>query len=228
MISLPATILLTSIVGFGAFAFESGLTRAEAVFMTLATWALPAQVILTGSMVGGANIAACFLAVTLSSIRMMPMVASVVPELRNSRTPTWVLLILSHFIAITSWVFATSTLRNVPRDYRAIYFAGFGLTLTFSGALVVAIVYGLAASFPPVVAGVLFFLTPVYFNASIWGSARLPVVKIAFVLGIILGPLLALVIPSFDVLAAGLGGGTLAYLIDRVRRQRKPGREADE
>ncbi|MEQ1407818.1 AzlC family ABC transporter permease [Neorhizobium sp. Rsf11] len=221
MISLSALILMTSIVGFSAFALESGLTRAEAVFMSFAIWALPAQVILVGTMASGANIAACFLAVTLSSIRMTPMVASVIPEIRTRRTPTWALLILSHFIAITSWVFAITTLRNVPREYRAIYFAGFGVTLTTCGTLVVATFYGIASSFPPVVAGVLFFLTPVYFNASIWASARQPVVKLAFVMGVVLGPLLALVTPEFDVLYAGIGGGTIAYLIDRIRRKKK-------
>ncbi len=221
MLSLPALILMTSIVGFSAFALESGLTRAEAVFMSFAIWALPAQVILVGTMASGANIAACFLAVTLSSIRMMPMVASVVPEMRTKRTPTWLLLILSHFVAITAWVFAITTLRNVPRQHRAVYFAGFGVTLTTSGTLVVAIFYGIAASFPPLIAGVLFFLTPVYFNASIWASAGQPVVKLAFVMGVILGPLLALVTPEFDVLYAGIGGGTVAYLIDRWRRKRR-------
>lgn len=221
MLSLPALILMTSIVGFSAFALESGLTRAEAVFMSFAIWALPAQVILVGTIASGANIAACFLAVTLSSIRMMPMVASVVPEMRTKRTPTWLLLILSHFVAITAWVFAITTLRNVPRQHRAVYFAGFGVTLTTSGTLVVAIFYGIAASFPPLIAGVLFFLTPVYFNASIWASAGQPVVKLAFVMGVILGPLLALVTPEFDVLYAGVGGGTVAYLIDRWRRKRR-------
>ncbi|WP_117191371.1 AzlC family ABC transporter permease [Rhizobium terrae] len=222
LLSLPALILLTSIVGFSAFALESGLTRAEAVFMSLAVWALPAQVILIGTMAGGANIAACFLAVTLSSIRMTPMVASVIPEMRTKRTPIWLLLILSHFIAITSWVFAITTLRNVPREYRAIYFAGFGVTLTLTGTLVVALFYGLAATFPPFVAGVLFFMTPVYFIASIWASAHQPVVKFAFVAGVVLGPSLTLLTPEFDVLYAGIGGGSIAYLIDRIRRKRKP------
>lgn len=221
LLSLPALILLTSIVGFSAFALESGPTRGEAVFMSLAIWALPAQVILIGTMASGANIAACFLAVTLSSIRMTPMVASVVPEMRTRRTPIWLLLVLSHFIAITSWVFAITTLRNVPREHRAIYFAGFGVTLTLTGTLVVAVFYDIVSAFPPAVAGVLFFLTPVYFNASIWASARQPVVQIAFVMGVILGPTLALVTPQFDVLCAGLGGGTAAYLIDRARRKKK-------
>jgi NADH:ubiquinone oxidoreductase subunit 4 (subunit M) len=64
-------------------------------------------------------------------------------------------------------------------------------------------------------------LTPVYFISSIWASSRQFVVKLAFIIGIAAGPLLALVAPQFDVLIAGLGGGTVAYLIDRYRRQRR-------
>ncbi len=219
--SLPALILMASYVGFSAFALQSGLTKGEAVFMTLSIWALPAQMILVGTMVGGAPLAASFAAVTLSSIRMMPMVASIMPQMRTERTPVALLLFLSHFLAITSWVFATQRLEAVPRDNRVAYFAGFGITLTLTNALIVALSYGLVSSFPPVIAAALFMLTPVYFISSIWASARQPVVKIAFGAGIVLGPLLALVSPDFDVLYAGLGGGTVAYLIDRYRRKSK-------
>jgi predicted branched-subunit amino acid permease len=219
--SLPALILMTSYVGFSAFALEAGLSRSEAVAMTLGIWALPAQMILIGTMLGGANIAASFLAVTLSSIRMMPMVASIVPEMRTPKTPVWILLVLSHFIAITSWVFASTHLRDVPRQYRVVFFAGFGMTLTFTNAAIVGISYGVVSQFPPLVAGALFMLTPVYFISSIWASATQPVVKLAFLVGIVLGPLLALVSPEFDVIIAGVGGGTAAYLVDRYRRHRQ-------
>ena len=214
--SLPALILMTSFVGFSAFAFESGVTRGEAIFMTLSIWALPAKMILVGMMASGAHIAACFVAVTLSSIRLMPMVASLVPEMRTERTQTWLLLLLSHFIAITAWVFAIQRLADVPREYRAIFFAGFGITLTLTNTLIVAICYGVVEAFPPVVSGALFLLTPVYFLASLWATARGAVVKLAFLIGLVSGPLMTLVDPAFDVLYAGIGGGTLAYFIDRV------------
>lgn len=60
------------------------------------------------------------------------------------------------------------------------------------------------------------FLTPVYFVASIWASARHSVVKVAFVIGVIAGPAFAVIAPEFDILYAGIGGGTAAYLIDRL------------
>ncbi|MCJ8518314.1 AzlC family ABC transporter permease [Pseudorhizobium tarimense] len=220
--SLPALILMTSFVGFSAFAFEAGITRSEAIFMTISIWALPAKMILVGMMASGAHVAACFLAVTLSSIRMMPMVASIVPEMRNEKTPTWLLLVLSHFVAITAWVFAIQRLKDVPRQYRTTFFAGFGITLTLTNTLIVAVCYGLVEAFPPVVSGALFMLTPVYFLASIWATARHLVVKLAFIIGVVAGPLMALVAPDFDVLYAGIGGGTVAYLVERfVIRPRK-------
>ena len=219
--SLPAFILMTSFVGFSAFALESGISREEAMFMTVTIWALPAKMILIGMMASGANVFAIFLAVTLSSIRMMPMVASLVPELRDERTPTWLLLVLSHFVAITAWVFAMGSLKDVPRERRVAYFAGFGLTLVAVNTLLVGLSYGIVSTFPPAVAGILFFLTPVYFVGSIWASARHSVVKIAFVIGVIGGPLLAVVTPGFDILIAGIGGGTLAYLIDRLVVRRR-------
>ncbi len=218
--SLPALILMTSFVGFSAFALESGISRGEAVFMTLSIWALPAKMILIGSMTSGAGLAACFIAVTLSSVRMMPMVASIVPEMRTQRTPVWLLLFLSHFVAITAWVFTNNTIHHVPREARIAYFAGFGITLTLVNTVIVAVCYGLVAAFPPLVAGVLFFLTPVYFVVSIWATARHAVVRIAFVIGVVAGPLFAMIEPEFDVLYAGVGGGTLAYLIDRALRKR--------
>lgn len=226
--SIPALILMTSFVGFAAFALEAGLTRSEAMFMTLMVWALPAKMILTGMLASGAHLLAITLAVTLSSIRMMPMVASLVPDIRSPRTPVWLLLFLSHFVAITAWVFTTQRIGTIPREGRVAYFAGFGITLTLVNTLLVGVCYGLVATFPPAVAGVLFFVTPVYFISSIWATSRLTVVRIAYVIGVVAGPLLAVVMPGFDILVAGIGGGTLAYVIDRfVLRSRRLRRDVD-
>ncbi len=233
LFSLPAIILMVSFVGFSAFALESGVSRSEAMFMTAMVWALPAKMILIGTVTSGANLLAVFLAVSLSSIRLMPMVASLVPEMRTSRTPTWLLLVLAHFVAITAWVFAMGNFKSVPREGRVAFFAGFGITLVTVNTVLVGVCYGLVAAFPPVVAAVLFFLTPVYFIASIWATGHQSVVKIAFVIGLVSGPLLALAVPGFDIVIAGLGGGTVAYLIDRylvrgARPEPMPTVETDE
>jgi len=221
LFSLPAIILMLSFVGFCALTVEAGIPVEQVVFMVGAVWALPAKVILVGSMMGGANLLAAFVAVTLSSVRMMPMVAALVPEIRGRRTPTWLLLALSHCVAITAWVYAMERVVNVPRERRVAFFAGFGVTLVLANMLLVGVTYRYVATFPPIVAGCLFFLTPVYFLASIWNSARHPVVHIAMVLGLAGGPLFYWLVPKFDILLAGLVGGTLAWAVERTLRVRR-------
>lgn len=219
--SLPAIILMLSFVGFCAFTAQAGIPVEQVVFMTGAVWALPAKVILVTAILGGANVLTAFIAVTLSSIRLMPMVAALVPEIRTERTPTWLLLFLSHFIAITAWVFTMERVQSVPRERRIAFFAGFGITLVFANMVLVAVVYRFVAEFPPLVAGCLFFLTPVYFLASIWSSARHPVIYVALIAGLVAGPVFYWLAPEFDILLAGVGGGTAAWLAERSWRQRK-------
>lgn len=220
--SLPAMILIMSFIGFCAFTVEAGVPVGEVVFMTGIVWALPAKVILVGSMLSGANLLTAFIAVTLSSIRMMPMVASLVPEIRTKTTPIWLLLLLSHLVAITAWVFAMERVRDVPREGRIAFFAGFGVTLVSTNMLIVGLLYPYVSEFPPIVAGCLFFLTPVYFLASIWNSARHPVIYFSLGIGLLAGPLFHQIAPEFDILLAGLVGGTLAWAIEvRTRALRE-------
>ena len=221
LFSLPAIILMLSFVGFAAFTAEANIPVGQVMFMTGMVWALPAKVILVGSMLSGAHIATAFIAVTLSSVRMMPMVAALIPEIRTSRTPTWLLLVVSHFVAITTWVFAMERVRNVPRGGRVAFFAGFGVTLTCANILLVGLVYGAVSEFPPVVSGCLFFLTPVYFLTSIWISARHRVIYWALGIGLALGYLFAVIAPEYDILLTGIIGGTLAWWGERMLRQRE-------
>lgn len=224
--SFPAIILMLSFVGFAAFTTEAGIPVEQVMFMTGIVWALPAKVILVGSMLSGANLAAAFIAVTLSSVRMMPMVAALVPEIRSSRTPTWLLLVLSHFVAITAWVFAMERVNTVPRTRRVAFFAGFGITLTVANMILVGVAYGLVAQFPPVVAGCLFFLTPVYFLTSIWVSARHRVVYWALAIGLVLGIVFHEIAPEVDILLAGVVGGSIAWAGERQWRLKRAGRTA--
>lgn len=219
--SLPALILCISFVGFTAFAQQSGIPVDQAVFMTGIVWALPAKLILVNSISTGASLLTAFLAVTLSSIRMMPMVAALVPELKGPRTRTLPLLLVSHLVAVTAWVMAMERVPHVPRERRVIYFAGLGVALTGSCMLIVGLLYDSVAEFPPLVAGSLFFLTPVYFLASIWSSGKQRVIHVALVTGLLLGPLCTLLAPEFDLLIAGIGGGTLAWALDYAYRRHR-------
>ena len=119
--SLPGLILVSAFIGFASLAREAGVTLAQAVFMTGIVWALPAKVVLIGAILSGNTLPAAAFAVTLSSVRLTPMVVSLVPEMRAPATRRWVLYFLSHFVAVTSWVLAMERLRDVPRDQRTAY-----------------------------------------------------------------------------------------------------------
>lgn len=218
--SLPAIILMSAFVGFCGFAVEAGIPFGETVFMTGMIWALPAKVLLVGSILAGASLPAAFITVALSSIRLMPMVAALIPEIRSAKTPTWLLLLLSHFIAITAYVFTMERIRDVPREHRVTFFAGFAITLTTANIFLVAIIYSTVASLPAMLAGALFFLTPVYFLTSIWVSTRDRAGHIAMVFGLALGPSFHQIAPEFDILYAGVTGGTLAFFADRLWSRR--------
>ena len=212
--SVPALILMTAHVGFAGLASENGVSLTEAMFMVAVIWALPANIVLIGAIAGGSSIIGAAIAVALSSIRFVPMVAAFVPEMRGPKSRKIVLLFLSHFIAVTAWVLGMEHLRTVPVKMRTTYFAGLGMTLTTANTLVVGLVYFLSTDFPPIVFAALFFLTPMYFLASLWGSARDRSVHVAMVSGLLLFPLIHHVAPAYDLLLTGLAGGavTMAYL----------------
>jgi hypothetical protein len=73
---------------------------------------------------------------------------------------------------------------------------------------------------PPVLAGVLFFLTPIYFLTELTASARLNAERLALVAGLLLGPLFRFAELPFDLVWAGLLGGALAYAGHRVLARR--------
>jgi predicted branched-subunit amino acid permease len=204
--SIPAILLMSSFVGFAGLAIESGISVGQAVFMTLTIWALPAKVVLIGAISAGATWPAAALAVGLSSVRLMPMVVALLPELKGPKTRKLTLAALCHFVAVTAWVMAMEELRNIPRDMRTSYFAGIGSVLVGTNALVVAIVYMLSSSFPPM-----------YFLTTLWRSARERAGQVAMASGLLLFPVFHQFMPGYDLLCTGIVGGLIAFGFHRKR-----------
>lgn len=221
LITLPAITLACAIIGFAGFAIEVGIPMPEVVAMNFFIWALPAKLIMVSSILSGTSLAATFLAVTLSSIRFMPMTAAIVPEMRTKNTRTWVLLILSHFVAITGWLYALENFKDVPRESRTAYFAGVGGSLFTFNTLLIAVGYPLIEAFPPYALAALFLLTPVYFLLSLWRSARDYSIFLAMGFGLVLGPLFGQLLPQIDILLGGFVGGTIATVIYAIIERRR-------
>ena len=94
-----------------------------------------------------------------------------------------------------------------------------GIGVGFWSAMMAGTVagYALAGSVPVAVSATLLFLTPIYFVLSLLATSRTRMDLIAIGMGCALAPVLYLAAPGFDLLATGLIGGTLAFLL-RERR----------
>lgn len=220
VVSVPAVILMAAFVGFAGLARESGLSLSEAIFMTGTVWALPSMVVLVGAITAGTALPAAAIAVALSAVRLMPMAVALVPVLRGPQTKRWQLLLLAHFIAVTSWVYAMMKLPELPREARVAFYTGFATTLTLMNMGVTAASYLLIGTLPPLLTAGLFLLTPIYFLLSMWAASKLASDKLAMVLGLILGPIFHVWLPGLDLLWTGLLGGTIAYAALRLKRLR--------
>ncbi len=219
--SVPALILMGSFVGFGVLCRESGLSVGQAMAMTGTIWAMPSQVVLVGAISSGAPLVVAALAVALSAVRLTPMTASWVPLVRGPHTSRFALLAFSHFIAVTSWVWSAMRMPTVPPDVRLTYYAGFTVTLSLVNLGITCASFLLAATMPPLLAGALFFLTPIYFITALTAASRHLAERLAMPIGIILGPLFFHFQVGLDLVWAGLLGGTVAYLADWIYRKRQ-------
>ena len=78
--------------------------------------------------------------------------------------------------------------------------------------------FALAGHVPPLATAALLFTTPLYFVLSLIATSRARMDLAAIVIGCGLSPVFYLAAPGFDLLATGLVGGTLAYLLGRWGR----------
>jgi predicted branched-subunit amino acid permease len=217
VVSVPAIVLFVTSLGFGALARDGGFQFSHAVFLSGLVFALPNQLVLIDQLVRGASLAGAALAVTLTAMRLMPMTVTLVPLLRGAKRRPLLELLAVHFVAISTWVEGQRRLPAMAIDLRLPFHLGMGLAMactmmagTISGFLLVG-------DLPTMVTGALLFMTPLYFLLSLVATSRSTSDGLAVALGCGLCPVLYVAVPSFDLLATGLIGGTLAYLAGRRR-----------
>jgi predicted branched-subunit amino acid permease len=215
--SVFVLVLFGTYVGIGALAHDFGFSSWWLAASTVLVWAAPAQVILVSALGAGAPMAEAAIAVSLSSIRMFPMVVALLPLLRGKGTRTRDLLLPTHFTSVSMWVESLRLLPSLPQE-RRIAFCN-GLSVAYMGTAITAGFVGfyLAAGLPSLLAGVLLFLTPMAFLCSTARNARQLVDRLALGLGLAVGPVLTHFHVGLDLMWTGLGAGTLAYAVHRVR-----------
>lgn len=211
-------VLIAGSIGFGALVRDLGLGIDFAILSSFVLYALPAQVILAAEFGRGASVFAAAFAVTLTSVRLLPMAVTVTPFLRDHKGRRWRELMAMHFVAVTAWIEAHRRLGALPPHLRLSHFLGFGSTFMVFTALSSALGFLIAGRVPVALTAALLFFTPAYFVLSMMQSAFQRSDWIAICLGAVIGPLVYLVSPDLDLLVAGLVGGTIAYIAGRRGR----------
>lgn len=215
--SVFAFVITFTYIGFGALAHDYGFSVGWAMLSTALQWAGPAQVILVTALGSGTPLIETAVAVGLSSVRLLPMVVALLPLVKREDTRWWQLLVPVHFMAVSVWVETTRVAPGMPREHRLPFCNGVGLTLVSMGVVATGVGYYLSASLPALFAAAAMFVTPMSFLVTTARNARLILEKVALVLGLVIGPVLAFNKIDFDLLWTGIIGGTLAYGVHRVR-----------
>jgi predicted branched-subunit amino acid permease len=204
-------VLFATYLGIGALAHDTKFSLLWALLSTVLVWAGPAQIILISTLGSGATVVQAAIAVTLSAIRLFPMVVSVLPLLRTPTTKRRHLVLAAHFIAVTLWVECYRLLPQVPRERRIAFVHGLGCGLLIVCLTATALGYGLAANLPQLFAAAILMLTPLAFLLSTARNSRQISDILALVLGLALYPAVAVLNTGIDILISGVAAGTVAY-----------------
>jgi predicted branched-subunit amino acid permease len=210
-------VLAGTYIGIGALAHGFGFAAWWLALSTVLVWAAPAQVILISALGGGAPLIEAAVALTLSAIRLFPMVVALLPLLRGKGTRLRDLLLPTHFTSVSMWIESLRLLPTIAPERRIAFCNGIAVGYMGTAASFGFVGYYLAAELPPLLAGALLFLTPMSFLSSTARNAKQMIDKLALVCGLALGPLLAYLHVQLDLMWTGVVGGTLAYAVHRLR-----------
>jgi predicted branched-subunit amino acid permease len=215
-------VLVGNYVGMGALAHEVGFSFWWMALSTTLVWAAPAQVILISTLTT-ASLWEVALAVTLSSVRFLPMVAAILPVMRRPGVRQRDLLLPMHVTAISVWVEGMRLLPLMPVERRIVFYNGLGVGLMSAAVIGGAIGFVLAARLPPLLAAALLFFTPMAILMSSARNSRTLLDGLAFALGLVVGPIVAAQNIGLDLMWTGLIAGTMAYAVHRLREMWRRG-----
>ena len=215
--TILSLVLFVTYIGIGALSHEAQFSLLWAILATVLVWAGPAQIILVTTLASGASIVQSAIAVTVSAIRLFPMVVAVLPLMRTEKTKRRHLVLVAHFTAVTLWVECYRFLPHVPRERRVAFIHGLGCGLMSIGLTATIIGYELAANLSQTLASAILLLTPLAFLFSTARNSKTLADTLALMLGLVLYPVAALMNSGLDILVSGVVAGTVAYGVHRWR-----------
>jgi predicted branched-subunit amino acid permease len=217
---LPAWVVGLALTGVGSLARDIGYPVEVAVLSTVLVWAGPSQVLFFASIAAGAAWSAIALAIGFASLRFLPMTVALLPLLRRPGQGVGLQMLIAHYVAVTAWVEGLRRLPHIAPEQRVAYFLGFGNALVLVSSLCTFAGFHLAGVVPGPLAAGLLCLTPIFFLCSMTAGIRGLGDVTAIGLGLAFAPVASWAVGGgFDLIAGGLAGGTIAFL---VQRRRKP------
>ena len=209
----PAIPLAACFIALGALLKDAGLNLQQSAASSLFTYALPGQLVMAESLLLGASIINIFIAVWLVNFRLYPMTVSLFPLLEHKSQPKWKYYLSCHFLAVTSWLIAKESYKNINKRYRIDFWIGIG-TGTISVAILTTIFGYLSADYlnKNVMIG-LAIVNPVYFFCMMISAMKNLSISVAVICGTMLGPVIYLYSTEWSLLFAGLISGTIAFLV---------------
>ncbi len=217
----PAFYVALSLMGVGSLARAAGFPIGAAMLSTALVWAGPGQLLFFGLIAAKTAPPAIALAVSLSSVRLLPMCLSVLPMLRQPRTRLSTLVAASHFVAVTVWAESLRRLPDMDKPDREPFFFGMATACMSLTILSTGLGYWLTGSLPGPLAAGLMMLSPIYFLATTARSARSGADWLAMLFGAVLAPVTQrLVGGGLDLPVLALAGGGSAWLIGYLARRK--------
>ncbi|WP_431266760.1 AzlC family ABC transporter permease [Dankookia sp. P2] len=197
-----------SFLAFGAAVAAAGLGPAWALGASLFVYGMAGQLVLLQA--GDTDVMGAVLGATAANARFLPMALAIAPWLASLAARRWLAL---PFIAITPWAAAMRVLPELPPAARLGWFLGFAL-VSWGVAGVATLAGWLAAPLldAPLLAALL-FANPFYFALLLAAELRTGASRRAILAGVAAAPLALVLPPAWGLLAAGLLGGTLAFLV---------------
>jgi len=210
-IGVPAAVLFAGMLGFGALGQSMGLSLAMTGSTTIFMFALPGQIVFLEMMAVGASAWMAGLAAMITAARFLPMTLTVLPQIPRGHQSRFRYLTV-HMLALTSWAVAMRDFPKISPEYRQDYLIGMSAACYGCAVPGTFLGYLLAGQVPLPVTLALLFVNPLFFFLTfleVLPSAN----RLALVLGALVGVGVYTFSPDYSILAAGLLGGSLAFLI---------------
>jgi predicted branched-subunit amino acid permease len=219
-LSLPAFILLTTMMGFGSLARSAGYSAEMSALATVLIWGLPGQLAMVELTSTGQGLVAIIFACSLANARFFPMVVSFIPSLTREQTSFPRLILYAQLLSINSWAVCLRNFPEMEAEDRKLYFVAFASTILSAAVIGTLLGYYASTFLPdPLVLG-LIFISPLFF-ALVLSAVPRATEKASLILGCLVVPIAHYFLPSVDLLITGVVAGSLGFFLGNTTTIRR-------